>query len=524
MSNKLKKKPNIGDLAKAAVALAFPFGLCLVYCLIRGQSLFGLYLPASGNNDCLFYYKLVDGMVKYGMPRGYFGFNESRAMVGSLAAWNPVIFLPWVAWGKIFGWHYSSVWISNLTFFSLSLCAFSLMVKPKWKELLAFLVLLGLFPSLPIHLLNALPETMMASVLILYYAFAYRLIRQNKVTSGLVGMYVLSAFLTLIRPYMVLLFLLPAALGHKKKDVKIPLITGALMLLSLAGNVVLGHFFTSAYFEPLYDLSIIKCLLKGQIREALSQTKYCFTAVLSQVGDYLASAFRYGLTAGCQYVVALFGMIAALIIGVREKEKGTKKICLLHAATVLLLFLAILLFLRKANEGGRHVWVFAIAGILLLSFGEWNVQRIILSSILALCLVLFIVRGAMVPTDYDVPFADEGLKEEVSYWEEVFLEKQIAVSEEISYDNTVVWVLTDVKNPEDGKEAVSEVTAFGELFALPRGFGLSCCVREYVISHMDELKCGYLATTNGGEIDGMCAERGFTEIGRSRKLVIYKNK
>lgn len=498
--------------------MVFPLLLCLVYCLIRGGSLGSLYLPNSVNNDTLFYYKLVEGITSFGMPKGYFGFNESRAMIGSLAAWNPVIFLPWVVWGKIFGWHYSSVFISNLVFFGASLGAFSLMVRPKWREWITFWVLIALFPSVPIHLLNALPETIMVSMLVLYYAFAYRLIRREKVLSGRIGMYVTAAFLTLIRPYMVLLFLLPMILGRKKKDVKTPLVTIALMALSLGGNLALGHYFTSAYFEPLYDLSIIKYLLSGQIWDALSQVKFCFTVILQGIGEYISDAFRYGLTAGTQYVVALIGMIAAFVLGLTEKEKNQKSLYLLHSATVAVLFLAILLFLRKANEGGRHVWVFALAGILILSFGEWEVKRIIPTAVTLACLVIFLFRGSAVPTDYDVPFANNDLKKDVSYWEEVFLEKQIAVSGEISYDNTVIWVLTD----NDAEDGSMKVTAFGELFALPRGFGISCCVREYVISHIDELQSGYLATACGGEVDELCTEKGFSEVGRSEYLVIYR--
>ena len=89
-------------LLKYAVIFAFPFLLCFLYCVFRGINIFQLYLPNSHNNDSLFYYKLVEGILSDGIPRGFYGFNESRALVGSFAAWSPALLLPWTIWGFLF--------------------------------------------------------------------------------------------------------------------------------------------------------------------------------------------------------------------------------------------------------------------------------------------------------------------------------------------------------------------------------------------------------------------------------------
>lgn len=59
-------------ILKCLIVGLFPFLTSLLFCKIRGFSFFDLYLPSSYNNDVLYYYKQVEGVVKYGCPMGYF--------------------------------------------------------------------------------------------------------------------------------------------------------------------------------------------------------------------------------------------------------------------------------------------------------------------------------------------------------------------------------------------------------------------------------------------------------------------
>ena len=499
------------------LAFLFPVALCALYCLVRGESLFKLYLPNSINNDCIFYYKLVEGTVSSGMPRGYFGFDESRALIGSFAAWNPFIVLPWVVFGKIFGWHYASVFISNLLFFSSAFCAFAGMTKIKWEQLLSLIALIALFPSIPIHLLNSLPETTLVSAMILFYAFAFTATAREIKAYSIVGMLVCSAFLTLTRPYMVLLFFVPVFLLAKKKKTVGVVISVVLMLLSVAGNLIVSHFFTSAYFTPLYNTEPFKQILSGQIRTGLSSLKYTFIFMTKGMLTYLGDAFSFGMTAGTQYVVAIFGMIALLAAGFLKDNKEKRFFYLFHSGMIFTIFAAIYILLQKVNEGGRHIWTFCVAGIFMLCTVEEKIYRRIAVAVLALLLGFFAIRGSFVPTDYDVPFADEELKAKVNYWEKVYEEKGIKASDEISYDNTVIWLLGDYV---DG-EMVN--TDFRELFSLPEGMGINCCGEYYVRTSLNQLKSRYLALPCGGVIEGMCIEEGWTLVGKTETVAIYEN-
>ena len=53
-------------LIKSLLLGALPLVCCMVYCAGRGRGIGEVYLPSSEWNDELFYYKQVEGIVKYG--------------------------------------------------------------------------------------------------------------------------------------------------------------------------------------------------------------------------------------------------------------------------------------------------------------------------------------------------------------------------------------------------------------------------------------------------------------------------
>ena len=85
-------------LFKVLLMALLPVVCCLVTCAMQGKAIGEVYLPTSEWNDELFYFKQVEGIVNYGYPRGYFGFNESHALKLSFAAWSPVLVFPWILW------------------------------------------------------------------------------------------------------------------------------------------------------------------------------------------------------------------------------------------------------------------------------------------------------------------------------------------------------------------------------------------------------------------------------------------
>ena len=106
-------------LLKAVLMALLPLVCCLIRTVAEGESIGQVYLPSSEWNDELFYFKQVEGIVNYGFPLGYFGFNESHALQLSFAAWSPVLVFPWILWGLVFGWNLLSPVICNIVLLTI---------------------------------------------------------------------------------------------------------------------------------------------------------------------------------------------------------------------------------------------------------------------------------------------------------------------------------------------------------------------------------------------------------------------
>ena len=506
------------SIIRIVLALVFPAFLCFVYCLIRGVSLADLYVPASYNNDCVFYYKLVDAVVEYGGPTGYFGFNESRAIMGGFAAWSPLIVLPWSVWGWAFGWSYSSALICNVVLFSVALAIFAYLSETGIKELCFLFAGLFLFPSFSIHLMNILPEIVLTSFVLIYLGFAIRSAIRGAKNSYILAMFTFSAFLTIIRPYMILFMIIPTYyLGKKRSKLSAFVAVVILGVLSAAANLFINHFYTSAYFDPLFKTDIIKLFFQGHFTEAYYTAASVFKNMVAGMTDAFKGAFSYGLTMGTQYVVAVITAIFAVVLSFEKENGELRPIYLTFAFSVLSVILAVIFLLQKTNEGGRHIFVFAIIGIVLVCTAGSDKLGVILKSLTAVLLVVFCVRGAMVPTDYDIPVKDAETAENVEYWKNIFETEGTFDSESEGYSNTVIWTFVDYD--ENG---AGVVTPYSELYELPAGVGISCCYPDYVINSFDRLKSRYVITDSRGRVADMFKENGAEVLGEHGNAVMFK--
>lgn len=190
-------------LLKAVLMALLPLLCCLVRTAAEGRSIGQVYLPSSEWNDELFYFKQVEGIVNYGFPRGYFGFNESHALQLSFAAWSPVLVFPWILWGLLFGWNLLSPVICNIVLLTITMFVFVWLVKPTWKQLGILTVLFSLYSLFVRYMLSGMPEVICFSLLILFYGLAMSYLKKES-CGKLTAMFVISVLLTLMRPYMLL--------------------------------------------------------------------------------------------------------------------------------------------------------------------------------------------------------------------------------------------------------------------------------------------------------------------------------
>lgn len=530
-----------------AVLLAFlPVLCCLVYCAAQGRSLAEVYLPCSEWNDELFYYKQVEGIVNFGYPQGYFGFNESHALKLSFAAWSPVLVFPWIIWGVLFGWNMMSPVICNILLMTAACFLFVWLVKPGWKQLGVTALLFCLYTPFVRYMLSVMPEVICFSLLIIFYSLAVNYLNREK-TYKLVILFALSGVLTLMRPYMLLFLLLPAYFWIRRSGWKGLLGSAAVFAAVLAVYAAIKHYLGAEYFAPLFFTDWVDAFFEeglwGGIRYTLSKLYY----MASSFKGHTVQGFRTGLASGAFFAGYLVMLLVLLGQGVKdffslrrlrrqsgggEEEQETvrdtsadsagrrealKKQLILevHFVISLIAMLFALLLMYKLTEGSKHLLTFMAAGVFLTGILETKYYK--KAVLLGVTFAYFYSYMAVDPYDYQVPFAEEQRVAQVEEWQEALADRLILDQDAApGYENSVIWVLWD-----QGAEGSRNVK-WQLLYALPEGFGISCCEKEYVLEHFGELQSHYIATLSGGEVDARCHEAGYTELNRDGDMVLYE--
>ncbi len=538
-------------LLKAVLMALLPLLCCLVRTAAEGRSIGQVYLPSSEWNDELFYFKQVEGIVNYGFPRGYFGFNESHALQLSFAAWSPVLVFPWILWGLLFGWNLMSPVICNIVLLTITMFVFVWLVKPTWKQLGILTVLFSLYSLFVRYMLSGMPEVICFSMLILFYGLAMSYLKKES-RGKLIAMFVISVLLTLMRPYM-LLFLALACYFWICRNKKAGWI-GSVLVVAATGitYALIKHYLGAEYFTPLFYTDWITTFFTDGIGAGFRN----FFGTLHWKGlefyRHCIAGVRNGLASGAffdGYLLVLLILLVQSFLDIRtlrrakrverivmepedknvrdalfgtftltedrKRELHNRLVIEVHFALSLIAMLFAHLLMYKMVEGSKHFLTFIAAGIFIISMLETRYyKKAVLLGAAFLYLYSF---KAVEPYDYQIPYVTEERQAQVEYWQEIFSEKLDMNTERVpNYENVVIWTFGD-ETPEGNQNLKWQL-----LYSVPTGFGISCCEREYITEHLTELQSRYLATVSGGTIDEMCRAAGYEELGRDADLVLYR--
>lgn len=526
-----KQDNRLQTLAKALVMACLPLLCCIITCAAQGRTIGEVYLPASEWNDELFYFKQVEGIVNYGFPQGYFGFNESHALKLSFAAWSPVLVFPWILWGMLFGWNLMSPVICNIVLLTAASFAFVWLVKPKWKQLGLLGLLFCLYTPFTRYMLSGMPEIICFSMLIWFYGIAISYLRRPH-GSGLVWMFVISGLLTLMRPYMLLFMLLPAFLWICRAKWRGVAGSGVVIGVTAMLYALIKHYLGAEYFAPLFFTDWVTAFWDKGLFGGMWNL---FGTLYWKGKDFLQQTlqgFRSGLASGAFFggylacmAVLLWQSYAdyrkqhRLPAGQKDSQENSplraQLVVELHLAVSFIGMLFALLLMYKLVEGSKHLLTFMAAAVFLVSgMRTRSYKKVIFLG--ALFAYLYSYKAAEHPYDYQIPFTEETLEAQVEDWGEIFA-RNLELSDRVpSYDNVVIWVFSD--RVGDGHV----VEKWQLLYGLPQGFGISCCEGDYVTEHLETLQSRYLAVPPDGVLDEMCRETGYRELGRDADLVLYE--
>lgn len=177
--------------------------------------------------------------------------------------------------------------------------------------------------------------------------------------------------------------------------------------------------------------------------------------------------------------------------------------------------LVAVLLMYKPIQGGRHLLTFIAVGIFAISIMETKLHRKVIFT--AGLLAFLFIGKATDAYEHQIPYMDEQRQETLEYWESVLQEELKMNKEEVpDFENVIIWTLWDeVAGTHAGLK-------WQELYAVPAGFGISCCEDTYVAEHFDKLQSKYIAVVSGGSLEERCKQKNLKEIGRSEEVVIYE--
>ena len=503
-------------LIKAFIMMWVPLLCCMMACALEGRSISQVYLPASEWNDELFYFKQVEGILNNGFPQGYFGFNESHARTLSFAAWSPVLVFPWIIWGLLFGWNLMSPIYCNIFLMMLAVFVFVLLVNPKLKQLLYLALMLPVFTPMTRFMLSGMPEVICFAAVIILQAVAVNYSKEEKKWK-LTVMLLLASLMTLMRPYLILFMLLPAYYWIKKN--KKAGIIGSLLVAGITGviYVLINKFFSAPYLTPLFDVTWLEKFFTDGIWEGIKFTLYKLLTVGKTVYAMMHEAFLSGYHAGTQFTAFVWILLVLLWQCFQDLRKKKRAEFEQHGFLVICFvgMLIAVLLMYKPIQGGRHLLTFIAVGIFAISIMETKLHRKVIFT--AGLLAFLFIGKATDAYEHQIPYIDEQRQDALAQWETTLSKELKLVKENVpNYDNVLIWTLWDEINGEKSS------LKWQELYALPAGFGISCCEDTYVSEHFEGLQSKYIAVVSGGSLEGRCKQKNLKEIGRSEEVVIYE--
>lgn len=504
-------------IALAALPMLSVFFMCLTENTVIKE----LYMPNAANfdwNDELFYYKQIEGIKEYGVPQGYFGYDESHAVYGTMGAWTPALYLFFVLYSKIFGWNFiSPVWC-NILILTVAMGVFAIRVRPDWKQTAAICGLYFAFMPINRFSLLCMPEISVIFLVILFcacYLPTKMKGRQSDENSEiyswkeLIALYIIVSLLILMRPYYILLLAPVGYQVYRKTQSKILIGLNIVYALAcMALFLFINAYFCAPYFQPTIDLSWLQDL-RHNFGAGLFQVAYI---LLSSCRDFF-TVCGLGITDNSMaggvfavYVSVICMLSYELFHRRRQSCAEADRIMKTTGGWVicLLLMLCIKFLCYTVGTGYRHLLGFIILGSLILAVSLPVKKVSVLILIMFWC---FFVKGEGVCEQ--LPIRTDERESEITAGSLILEDKVYIDKNADPWENTVIWVLVDNNS----------LIQWQDLYAFPSGIGINLCSKEYVLDNFEKLHSKYIMTNIGGEIDVRCMEEGkelLAEYGASR--------
>lgn len=201
-------------------------------------------------NDEAAYYAQVKMLLQHGVSSGYWGFGGGHALVGTGGAWSAAILLPYVLFGKLFGWTYTSISIANVVFMCVANALFLRLVKVSKEVCIRFFFVELFSIHLWLYTNTQMSEVLRYAMAIVLAGVLYHLFFEEhnplwfQILAGVYLLYLMQAYIFF--SFAVLLYVF--ALMKKERIFWKKAVAGfAAMAITAGGSYYVLHLISSNY-------------------------------------------------------------------------------------------------------------------------------------------------------------------------------------------------------------------------------------------------------------------------------------
>ena len=465
---------------------------CLLLMLSQRVSLSEISLSASQWNDELMYYKQIEGMVDYGVPQGYFGYNESHSVYGNFGGWTPANLIPYFLIGKIFGWNYSTPFIFNIALICLCMVFMNIVLKPTFKQQVGISLAYIAYMSASRYIFSTTPEAFIIAVVLIFVVCFIKFLEEESKVGWLIACDFIMVWLTILRGFYGIFGALILVGLYVKANRKI-LWKQWLVQIVLMGLALVAFILMTKYFQAPYDfggdisgdsLFSIKTLIKSGVLG------------MAEAGKYMVDAVMLKSMRGCWYICYVAVTLWIIIGGISKRD-----IMRISVGISFVIILASMFTIYNAKEGSRQLMALTVVTLLLMPLYE-DRKLVKYAIIGATALLLWLDGEAFFR---DLPLDTDGS-------EQLYVQTQQELSDIIpisanEWDNTLIC---------------SRTTYFQDLYAIPTGIGINYCFNDYIKDNFDELSSKYVAVRIGDDIEGFLKSKACEQIYSYNDTAIYQ--
>lgn len=492
------------------------FLLVGIYCYVRDRRMFWNIFPPAGQwNDEVFYYKQIESMIKYGFPRGYFGYNESHAQMLTFGPWNLFLLLPYVIVGKVLGWNYFMPVLVNILMFASAIFIFAKVSGATVKERILIYCIYGAFGIIFRYILSGMVESIAFSICLVIISLVYKLERNfiNKKIQPVVWVILFLCFIaTVMRPYFIILFSYPLYFSIVRKKREEIIGTSVLAIMGMLVYFGVNKYLCAPYFTPIIDLSFIDVIRENGLLAGVYDIVSRFGNGMRQIKGFLFNMIADGqsVLTGKIYLFFLLEMVFLIFLfikGIKTKQvRPAQAIRVITIGVFFAMLVAVVIFYH-AGVGVRHLLICLIIGTIVLILGEGENKKFSYTVVITMCIVGLLF-------EYDDNIKDIPYK--TIEWNSV-----IAESEEVLHK--CIDIDLDVVDYWDNTVAYEPGVPYNDLYGMPAGVGIQFDFDDYLLDAGEPVSSRYLMVVPGGELSRCLTGLNAELLGSTERFEVFLN-